>query len=308
MGRVSNFWGRNSSILTSLRGDKVMTMPFRRAFCWKIHTAMALLFLAIPLAKAENSAIQWFKDLQQASQAAQQANRPMMIDFWADWCAACKVMDASVYNDPGLITAVGEKLIAVRINFDMQQDLARRYKVEALPHLVFTNSYGTELLHHRGLLEAEGLTAVVRALPADVSEFNRLDRILREDKNHFEALQSMGRQLSEAGFYQTGIEYYEKAVKTDQAKRDASRREAILLAMGSNFLELRDGKKAVSIFERCGKEFPKSNNRSYFLLGLAQAQILSEKKEKARSLLNSLISQDPASVVSHKARELLKSL
>ena len=52
---------------------------------------------AAPRAQADE--IYWFKDLEKASEAALKENKIMMVDFWADWCAACKVMDEDVYPD-----------------------------------------------------------------------------------------------------------------------------------------------------------------------------------------------------------------
>lgn len=227
---------------------------------------------------AQEGAIRWFRDLRQASLAAQEADKPMMIEFWADWCAPCKIMDAEVYPDARVAAALSQKMVAVRVHFDLQTDLVRRYNVEAIPHIVFTNSYGTELLRHRGSIEAEDLAAVVEALPADMSELNRLDRILQKDKNNFDALQGMASHLRSTGLYQSSNEFYKKAVNRNEAKKNPATREAILLAMGLNFLDLRDGKEAASIFERCLKEFPNSNNRPRFTLELARArQLLSAR-------------------------------
>ncbi|HEY7617251.1 MAG TPA: thioredoxin family protein [Terriglobales bacterium] len=267
---------------------------------------LTLLSLAHAPARAEEG-ISWFKDLKQASEAAQQANLPMFVDFWADWCAACKVMDADVYTDHKVIEAFKSKIIGVRIHFDLQQELARKYNVPALPFLVFTNSYGTPLLYHRGFLEAEDLSKVVDAMPA-LSEINRLDRILQEDKDHFESLVAMGDTLRTASFYETSSAYYDRALKRNEARKDASRREAILFAAGSNWLALQDGKKAAEIFERCLKDFPKSQNRPDYLLGLGQAYLLDENKKKAQQSFDTLLSQFPESEASRKAREVMKSL
>src|SRR3990172_9517741 len=149
-----------------------------------VAATLLLLAVMMPVGAAEEG-IYWFKDLKQASEAAQKNDLPMFIDFWADWCAACKVMDADVYTDPKVIEVFKNKIVGVRLHFDLQQELARNYNVTALPYLVFTNSYGTPLLYHRGFLEAEDLTKVADAMPP-LSEINRLDRILKEDKNHFE--------------------------------------------------------------------------------------------------------------------------
>lgn len=279
----------------------------RRFGCAAVAGVWVLCTLALS-GRAEGGKISWFRDLEKASEAAQKTNQPMLIDFWADWCAPCKIMDAEVYSDAALVAAMGEKIVAVRIHFDLQPELVRKYNVPALPYLVFTNSYGTELMHHRGFLEAADLAAVVKALPADVSEINRLDRVLQQDKNHFEGLAAMGRALRAAGFFESSNDYYESAAKQDAAKKNRARRETILFEMGLNSLELQDGKQATATFERCLKEFPKSARRANFVLGLGRAYALDDKKDKARKSLNSVIAEYPQSEAARKARELLNSL
>ena len=127
------------------------------------------------------------------------------------------------------------------------------------------------------IIEAEDLAAVIEALPGDLSELNRLDGILRKNKNDFIALNGMGSQLREAGLYQSSNEFYKRALSRNEAKKNPALKEAIWLDMGLNFLELRDGKQATAIFEDCLKEFPMSKNRQRFIEELARArQLLTE--------------------------------
>ena len=121
---------------------------------------LALMLILVTPAFAQDGAIQWYKDLPQASASARKSDKPMMIEFWADWCTPCKVMETEVYADPRVATALRDKIIAVRIHFDLQKDLVRQYNVEAIPNIVFTDSWGTELVRHRGIIEADDLAAV----------------------------------------------------------------------------------------------------------------------------------------------------
>jgi thioredoxin-like negative regulator of GroEL len=204
--------------------------------------AWSLLHVQSGLAQSgETGEIHWYKNLNEAIAAARQTNQPMMIDFWADWCGPCKIMDAEVYTEPGLVAAFREKMIGVRIHFDLQPEMVRKFEVPALPYLVFTNSYGTELLSHRGLLEAKDMTAVINAFPQDMTELNRLDRILQEDKDHFPAMRDFGQKLREMGFYQASSGFFERALRHNDAKRDAAQREPMLYSMALNSLALQYG-------------------------------------------------------------------
>jgi thiol-disulfide isomerase/thioredoxin len=272
-----------------------------------ILLCLLIVAAAAPL-RAQDTEIRWVKDLAQASEMALKTNQPMMIDFWADWCGPCKVMDAEVYKNPALVAAFGEKMVGVRIHFDLQPDMVKKFNVPALPYLVFTNSYGTELMHQRGLIEASDLTAVVKAMPGDVTDFNRLDRILQEDKDDFKALAGMAAALRGSGFYDSSNTYFARALKQDAAKKDPAARESILFTIAQNSLELQDGKTAAKNLERCLKEFPRSAQRAEMLLGLGKAYSLDEKKDKAKKSLNSVIAEFPQSPAAQKAQVLLKSL
>ena len=217
----------------------------------------------------------------------------MMIDFWADWCQPCKMMDAEVYVDPALRNAVNRKIVAVRINFDIQKDLTRAYNVQAIPQLVFTNSLGTELIHHRGFLNAKDLTSVVNALPADVSELNRFDGVLQRDQNDFESLLAMSRMLRVSGFFESSSEYFRRAAGHEQARRSVKEREIILRELGLNYLELRDGRSAARTFERCLRDIPANESTPGCLLNLARAYTLDKQKAKAETTLKKLAADYP---------------
>jgi thioredoxin-like negative regulator of GroEL len=236
----------------------------------KLFLALLLLFGVSAPAAAE---IQWYTDFKQASAAAQKANLPMFIDFWADWCAACKIMDVEVYTDTDVMRVFEEKAIGVRIHFDLQPDLARKYNVPALPYLLFTNSYGTPLLHSRGFLEAEDLAKIVEAMPP-LDRINALDRALQANKNDATSLVAMAREMRAAGFWEASNSFYERASKQRAVKSDAAARESVQYEMALNWLELQDGRKAAAILTKWLKDFPDGARKADVQAALLRARAL----------------------------------
>ena len=173
------------------------------------HIAMLLLvlLLASHVSPAEGAAmsIPWHTDLQQGINAAQQTNKAILLDFWADWCTPCKVMDTEVYPDESVSTAM-KSVVPVRIDFDKSKALTRRYSVEGVPTLLLTDSYGNELFRFTGLLGAQAMVDLLKAFPRDVSGINRFAKRLSEDGDDFAALRGMATEARAGGFYRSSNE------------------------------------------------------------------------------------------------------
>lgn len=72
------------------------------------------------------------KELRAALAAAVQAGKPAVVDFYADWCAACQVMQRSTFRDPGVITALEPR---VRIQLDLSQNTGEQRRLLEIFHL-----------------------------------------------------------------------------------------------------------------------------------------------------------------------------
>ncbi|MBL7480112.1 protein-disulfide reductase DsbD [Legionella bononiensis] len=73
---------------------------------------------------------------------------PVMLDFYADWCASCKIMEATTFQDPNVLEALNHfKIIKIDVTANDAENKAimNEYKVVAPPTFVFFNSQGKEL-------------------------------------------------------------------------------------------------------------------------------------------------------------------
>lgn len=62
-----------------------------------------------------------------------QADRPVLVDFWAEWCGPCKMIGPSLEE---LSEELGEKVTIVKLNIDDNPDAAARYGVRSIPTMI----------------------------------------------------------------------------------------------------------------------------------------------------------------------------
>lgn len=61
------------------------------------------------------------------------SNKPVLIDFYADWCGPCRMMSPIIDE---IAVQLGEKVKVGKVNVDENQDLAMEYGVMSIPTIV----------------------------------------------------------------------------------------------------------------------------------------------------------------------------
>jgi len=61
-----------------------------------------------------------------------QSEKPVLLDFYADWCGPCRMVAPAVHE----IAQENEHIKVGKINVDQQPELAVRFQVSSIPLLV----------------------------------------------------------------------------------------------------------------------------------------------------------------------------
>src|SRR3546814_21069536 len=82
------------------------------------------------------------EDLDRELAAAQAAGTPLLFDFYADWCVACKEMEAYTFTDPGVQAALADFVLLkadVTANDEIDQALMQPFVILQPPATLFFN-------------------------------------------------------------------------------------------------------------------------------------------------------------------------
>lgn len=92
--------------------------------------------------------------------------KPVIIDFYADWCAQCKELDKYTYTDPGVVELT-RSYNNIKIDLTQENEaITSRFDIKGLPVVVFMGPDGKEFrdLRVTGFLEPEEFIKRIEAM------------------------------------------------------------------------------------------------------------------------------------------------
>ncbi len=100
------------------------------------------------------------KTVEELDRALQSAKKPVMLDFYADWCVACKEMEKFTFSDPKVIEQLKDVTLLqvdVTANSDADRALMKRFGLFGPPGIIFFDTAGKEIPESRviGVMEAQ---------------------------------------------------------------------------------------------------------------------------------------------------------
>ncbi|QWD76182.1 protein-disulfide reductase DsbD [Polynucleobacter sp. MWH-UH24A] len=87
------------------------------------------------------------EELERILQRAKAENKPVILDYYADWCISCKEMEAITFTNPEVAKAMSGFVLVqadVTINSQQSQALLKQFSLYGPPAILFFNGAGAE--------------------------------------------------------------------------------------------------------------------------------------------------------------------
>lgn len=123
------------------------------AFAW-IRKGVGILCIVIAVSfvwggVAPAGGIKWRAYSEQAFTEAKNSGKPILIDFYADWCQPCLLMEKHTFQNSTVMELAEKDFVMLRVDLTRSGDpqkekLARRYNILGIPTILFVGPDGKE--------------------------------------------------------------------------------------------------------------------------------------------------------------------
>ena len=93
------------------------------------------------------------------TQVVRDADIPVLVDFYADWCAPCRLMTPILEE---FAQAQKGKILVVKLNTDKSLETAQHYEINSIPTLILFRN-GVEVERKSGMAPIESLEGLVNS-------------------------------------------------------------------------------------------------------------------------------------------------
>lgn len=262
----------------------------------KFVISLTILFTVLTI----KSQVSWFSSYEDGKQLAQMSNKIIVLDFWADWCSPCKMMDDEVWDSEEL-KELSDKFVFVK--YDLSSGFSNPYfSVRAIPYIVITDCFGNKLYDFKGLKSLREVKKLLKQFPSNTNlisekmleykkDVKSVDNCINLAIAYQQTASECVKGKANKGFIRAAEKYLRFARKYAKKSGDMSKMESIKCIKAMNYLYSYRYKKCVREMFKLELTDPKDKQLMYF--SLVKSYVKLKKMEEALKYYQLLTNMNP---------------
>lgn len=247
----------------------------------------------------------WSTDYDSALQSAKEKNKNIFIDFYADWCAPCKMMDKT-FADAKVIEAMQE-MVLLRIDVDKNKEFAQKYNITRMPTYIILDSNAQLIDRFSSYYEVEEFLDKLKEVKEGIGTFKSLKEAVEKNPEDVELAFKLFVKYLESGDMESSKAVAETVKKLDSENKKGYYAEA-LFYQGSFAIGEQNFDKAIEIYDEFIKKFPQDKKIENVMYFKALLYVMKGEVDTSITLFNEFLQKFPDSPSKAKIEEILGQL
>ncbi len=90
--------------------------------------------------------IVWESDMPAALERARNEGKPVLVNFYADWCVWCKRLESTTLRDAKVASVLQNRVVPLSLDVESDgKELSDEYRVDGLPTIIVLDAGGKEI-------------------------------------------------------------------------------------------------------------------------------------------------------------------